>query len=132
MARTTGGKRTVLQLDPRVTFEALILNRLERIPECRRQEWLRNLLVEGFRYECRTLRLAQDDVDPWQNRPPQGERQGVSTRPHAEPARSEFATWLAKPTSQPDTASKKISLAAEENVPANQGKPFAGLRKVIG
>ena len=130
MARETGGKRTVLQLDPRVAFEALILNRLERIPECRRQEWLRNLLVEGFRHECRTLRLAQDEFDPWQIRP--RHKQGVSTRPHAEPARSEFATWLAKPASQPDMATKKISLAAEENIPANQGKPFAGLRKVIG
>ena len=47
--KQTGGKRVVLQLDPRVTFESLILNRLERIPEGRRQEWLRGLLVQGFR-----------------------------------------------------------------------------------
>mgnify|MGYP007022268041 CR=1 FL=1 len=65
MAKTTGSKRIALQLDPRVAFEALILNRLERIPETRRQEWLRGLLVQGFRQECQSLRVVQDEVDPF-------------------------------------------------------------------
>ena len=91
MAKSTGGKRIALQLDPRVAFEALILNRLERIPEGRRQEWLRGLLVQGFRQECQSLRVVQDEVDPQPMRPPQG--QGVSTRQ----PRTAFAAWLAQP-----------------------------------
>lgn len=126
MAKAAGGKRVVLQLDPRVAFEALILNRLERIPEGRRQEWLRGLLVQGFRYECQTLRVAQDEIDPLQMERPQG--QGVST---SKP-RSAFAAWLAEPVSRSDTATKTNPVMVEEHRPDSQGKPFAGLRKVIG
>jgi hypothetical protein len=125
MAKAAGGKRVVLQLDPRVAFESLILNRLERIPEGRRQEWLRGLLVQGFRYECQTLRVAQDEIDPLQMERPQG--QGVSS---SKP-RSAFAAWLAEPVSRSDTTTKTIPLAVEEHRPGSQ-KPFAGLRKVIG
>lgn len=126
MAKAAGGKRVVLQLDPRVTFESLILNRLERIPEGRRQEWLRGLLVQGFRYECQTLRVAQDEIDPLQMERPQG--RGVST---SKP-RSAFATWLAEPASRTDTATRTTPVAVEKHRPDSQGKPFAGLRKVIG
>ncbi len=126
MAKAAGGKRVVLQLDPRVTFESLILNRLERIPEGRRQEWLRGLLVQGFRYECQTLRVAQDEIDPLQIERPQG--RGVST---SKP-RSAFATWLAEPASRTDTATRTTPVAVEKHRPDSQGKPFAGLRKVIG
>lgn len=126
MAKAAGGKRVVLQLDPRVTFESLILNRLERIPEGRRQEWLRGLLVQGFRYECQTLRVAQDEIDPLQIERPQG--RGVST---SKP-RSAFATWLAEPASRTDTTIRTTPVAVEKHRPDSQGKPFAGLRKVIG
>lgn len=132
MAKTTGGKRIVLQLDPRVAFEAIIVNRLERIPEGRRQEWLRSLLVEGFRYECQTLRLAQDEIDVRQIRPLQADGQGVLSRSHARPTRSAFAAWLANPASRPETMVKSIPLAVAEKITALQAKPFAGLRKVIG
>lgn len=124
MAKSTEGKRINLQLDPRVAFEALILNRLERIPETRRQEWLRGLLVQGFRQECQSLRVVQDEVDLQPMRPPQG----VSTRQ----PRSAFAAWLAQPVASPDTATKTTPVSVEANTAAGQGKPFAGLRKVIG
>lgn len=126
MAKSAGGKRINLQLDPRVAFEALILNRLERIPEARRQEWLRGLLVQGFRQECRSLRVVQDEVDLQPMRPPQG--QGVST---GQP-RTAFAAWLAQPSAPRVTETKTPPVAVEANTAAAQGKPFAGLRKVIG
>lgn len=126
MAKATVGKRIMLQLDPRVTFEVLILNRLERIPDGRRQEWLRGLLVQGFRQECQSLRVVQDDVDPQPIRPPQ--RQGVSTRQ----PRTAFADWLAQPAAPPDMPTKTTPVAVEANTAADQRKPFAGLRKVIG
>ncbi len=126
MAKSTAGKRIALLLDLRVTFEALILNRLERIPEGRRQEWLRGLLVQGFRQECQSLRVVQDEVAPRPMRPQQG--QGVSTRQ----PRTAFAAWLALPVASPDTATKTTPVAFEANTAAGQGKPFASLRKVIG
>ena len=62
MAKTKPAHRVVLQLDPRIALEAIILNRLERIPTTRRQEWLRGLLVQGFRTECQALRGVPDDA----------------------------------------------------------------------
>jgi len=125
MAKSTGGKRINLQLDPRVAFEALILSRLERIPEARRQEWLRGLLVQGFRWECQSLRVVQDEVDPQTMGPLQ---EHVSTRQ----PRTAFAAWLAQPSAPPATDTETKPVAVEANTAAGQGKPFAGLRKVIG
>lgn len=62
MAKAKPGDRIALQLDPRIALEAIILNRLERTPAPRRQEWLRGLLVQGFRSECQTLRGASDEA----------------------------------------------------------------------
>lgn len=126
MAKSTGGKRINLQLDPRVAFEALILKRLERIPEGRRQEWLRGLLVQGFCQECQSLRVVQDEIDPQAMRPPQG--RGVSTRQ----PRTAFAAWLAQPAAPPATATKTTPVVVEANATVGKDKPFAGLRKVIG
>ena len=126
MTKATAGKRIALLLDPRVAFEALILNRLERIPEVRRQEWLRGLLVQGFRQECQSLRVVQDEVVPQPMRPPQG--QGVSTRQ----PRTAFAAWLAQRSAPRVIETAATPAAVEVNTAAGQAKPFAGLRKVIG
>jgi hypothetical protein len=48
-----------LKLDLDLPFEALILNRLQRVPKARKKEWLLSLLVQGFKCECAALRTAQ-------------------------------------------------------------------------
>ena len=118
MANQSNGQRLCLQLDPCMAFEALILQRLQRIPARRRQEWLRGLLVQGFLAECRGRREA-DDALPGATMP----RQGTS-----------FASWLTErpPVSQPAPAPKvdrgdpRRPAAVDTN-----DKPFAHLRKVI-
>jgi len=126
VARAPSGTRIVLQLDPRVTFEALVLNRLERIPETRRQEWLRGLLVQGFRQECQGLKLAQEGAEP--RTPWSAEGQGDSTgqRPSA------FAAWLVDAATPLQRRVEVVSNAGEQSAPVDRAKPFAGLRKVIG
>ena len=104
----------MLQLDERIALEAIILNRRERIPATRRQEWLRGLLVQGFRSECQALRGKPDIV----NRSPTmafknrmvGESQKSGSHPEPEP------TVVKVKPSQASSASK----------------PFAALGKVIG
>ena len=125
MAKDDNGQRIALQLEPRVAFEALILKRLEQIPTGRQQEWLRGLLVQGFRYECQTLRVVQDDAEPRHAAPSQG--QAAPRRPG-----SAFATWLASPAPQADTQAQPVPAPAGRNSGGEHGKPFAGLRKVIG
>jgi len=112
MANSKPGQRIVLQLDSRIALEAIILNRLERIPASRRQEWLRGLLVQGFRTECQALRGATGSTE----RRPASE---AADAKDDEPKQS-----ISPPAPMPVVANP---------LPANTfGKPFAALGKVIG
>ena len=114
----------MLKLDVRVAFEALILNRLGRIPEGRRQEWLRGLLVQGFRYECQTLRVAQEGIELERVRLPGGVSTGTPG--------SAFAAWLTQPESRSNTQTRTYPAALDEPIACSKVKPFARLSKVIG
>jgi hypothetical protein len=104
----------VLQLDSRIALEATILNRLERIPQPRRQEWLRGLLLQGFRVECQALRGA-----------PSNARTDFVIRT------SRFNTGIkSSSVSKPDPNPPVIEMAPSRL--AATEKPFAALGKVIG
>lgn len=62
MAKAQPGTRVTIQLDPRVALESVLLNRHRQVPANRRQEWLRGLLVQGFRSEIESLRSTSDDT----------------------------------------------------------------------
>ena len=105
--------RITLQLDSRIALEAIILNRIERVPARRRQEWLRGLLVQGFRAECQLLRTT------------------VVERENSQPMA--FSRWLAVDSpGQPQHPPPKASSAAPTATSTTHGKPFAGLGRVIG
>ena len=112
-SRSQCGTRLTLQLDTRIALEAIILNRIERVPARRRQEWLRGLLVQGFRAECQLLRTTAVERE--------------NSQPMA------FSRWLAvdspgQPQHSPPTASSAAPIATS----TTNGKPFAGLGRVIG
>jgi len=96
-----------------MALEAIILNRLERTPAVRRQEWLRGLLVQGFRLECLALRGAVEKGEP------------RST--------TAFTQWLTREASGM-IAVKEEPLRMQTPGPQvkAEGKPFAALGKVIG
>ena len=114
MAKTKTGHRIVLQLNPRIALEAILLNRLERIPTTRRQEWLRGLLVQGFRSECQALRGAPDDAKGRPTMAFKNRMTGVSQKSGSHPEMEPTAVKVSP--SQANVASK----------------PFAALGKVIG
>ncbi len=94
-------------------LEAIILNRIECVPVRRRQEWLRGLLVLGFRAECQLLRTTAVE--------------------HENSQPMTFSRWLAVDSSRQSQHSPPIaSSAASTATPAAHGKPFAGLGRVIG
>jgi len=113
MAETKPGQRVALQLDPRIALEAIILNRLERIPAARRQEWLRSLLVQGFRLECLALRGVSEEL----------EQRPAMTFTHT---LSDDSKNLVHQKEVPPITQVEIS----ETKAAD--KPFASLGKVIG
>jgi hypothetical protein len=113
MAKTKPGQRVALQLDPRIALEAIILNRLERTPTARRQEWLRSLLVQGFRSECLALR-------------------GMSEEREQRPAMA-FTHRLAGDAQSPAAVKSETSVVTAMPTEATATeKPFAALGKVIG
>ena len=89
------------------------MNRLERIPTTRRQEWLRGLLVQGFRSECQALRCLPGKREP-----------GSAT---------DFTQWLAGESLRSATSkAPPPSLQTRSVQTKANGKPFATLGKVIG
>ena len=111
MAKTKSGMRVALQLDTRIALEAIILNRLQRIPENRRQEWLRGLLVQGFRQECQALRGTMDETK--------------------QPASMAFTPRL-KGAMTSSSDNPVIIPNTPSPVAGKASKPFAALGKVIG
>ena len=49
-------QRLNIILDTRIPLEAMILNRLQRLPQRRRNDWLRGLLLTGFNTECQVIK----------------------------------------------------------------------------
>ena len=111
MARRTPGCRVAVQLDTRIALEAIILNRLQLIPKARRQEWLRGLLVQGFRLECQAL---------------QGSPGGRASPP--------AMTFSPRPAERMKGKAVIPATAPVAPLPAasTSDKPFAALGKVIG
>lgn len=114
MAKAQPGIRVTIQLDPRVALESVLLNRHRQVPANRRQEWLRGLLVQGFRSEIESLRGTSDDTK-------RDSAMAFANSMHPSPRRT-----VGLPESVP-------AVVNAEPVSATQGtKPFAALGKVMG
>jgi hypothetical protein len=94
----------MIVLDRRVALEALLVNAIQKSPAARRQEWLRRVLIQGFRAECQGVRALmagnaapniprrQGAPDPADRKGPHGEldalidvgRQALGTKPLAQ------------------------------------------------
>ena len=115
-------QRITLQLDVAIAFEALILNRLRRLPKTRRQDWLRGLLVQGFQRECRAIRKMQRAGRTGRDAT---RSQNIATHP------SVSAAGHQSPTPQPKTSPETRPAATKVHRSGNTVS-FAALRKVIG
>lgn len=115
-------RRVVLQLNADMVFEALILNRLARLPKARHHEWLRGLLVQGFKRECRSLRTLQRGLDKSDKVPPRSkDRVAPESATSSEPAAAREGT----------TASAAESESLKQRTHRSDVS-FAALRNVIG
>ena len=114
-------QRITLRLDVAFALEALILNRLRRLPKSRCEEWLRGLLVQGFQRECRVLRKLQGAGQTGHDAP---RTQDIATHPYVSAAGHHSPTPQAK-------TDRGIS-AAIQAPHSGTVVSFAALRKVIG
>ncbi|MFQ5938102.1 MAG: hypothetical protein ACE5LB_17000 [Acidiferrobacterales bacterium] len=115
-------QRIALNLDVAITFEALILNKLMGIPAARQKEWLRGLLVQGFKNECRAIRDVQfaGETD--------GDKPGTQ---NLAPAHTLSAASDQNPPPR-QKASPQTALTAVKTEQLKNTVSFAALRKVIG
>ncbi len=115
-------QRIDLQLNVAFVFEALILKRLRRLPKTRSHEWLRSLLVEGFKRECRAIRKVQrtDQMDR-----DAALSQDAAIYPGVSAAESRSP--MPHPKADPETRSGAIHVTHSTDTVS-----FAALRKVIG
>ncbi len=115
-------QRIDLQLDVAFVFEALILKRLRRLSKTRSHEWLRSLLVEGFKRECRAIRKVQrtDQMD-------QGAALSQDAAIYPDASAAEHRRAMPHPKAGPG------SISVAHQAPQSNGTvSFAALRKVIG
>ena len=55
-------QRLNIILDTRIPLEAMILNRLQRLPQRRRNDCLRGLLLTGFNTECQMIKSQTSSI----------------------------------------------------------------------
>lgn len=115
-------QRITLQLDVAFAFEALILNRLRRLPKSRCEEWLRGLLVQGFQRECRAIRKLQRAGRTGRNAT---RRQNIATHPYVSAAEHQSPM----PQAKADPGTRSAAIKAQHSTSTVS---FAALRKVIG
>ncbi len=115
-------QRITLQLDVAFVFEALILHRMQRLPKSRCEEWLRGLLVQGFKRECRAIRKTQRAEQTGRNATLS---ENIAT--HAYVSAAEQQSPLPQAKAAPGTKSAAINAQHCGNTVS-----FAALRKVIG
>ena len=118
MTPTGYAHRITFLLDTRVSLESLVLNRLHRLPEIRREEWLRGLVVLGFRMECQATKHQQSDTVAFN---------AGSQR------QTTFSHWLSQGKSEKSEVvqvdSTPVACQPDE---AAHSKPFSALSRVIG
>ena len=110
--------RITFLLDTRVSLESLVLNRLHRLPEIRREDWLRGLMILGFRMECQAIKCQQSNTAAFNA---------------GSQYQTTFSHWLTqgKP-GKPEAA--QVDPAPVEYPPDEvaHSKPFSELSRVIG
>lgn len=118
-------------LDTRIPLEAMVLQRLHRLPKDRQSEWLRQLVLTAFRSECQVLKSE-----------PSLSARAPLWRPldlnHAKPGQRE-SDMTGQQTSKTVASSSYDSHSSPHRLDrtcptsmADPAKPFTHLRRVIG
>ncbi|MCP5348365.1 MAG: hypothetical protein H7A04_16050 [Pseudomonadales bacterium] len=130
MAANTLQQISVL-LDTRIPLEAMVLQRLHRLPKDRQNEWLRQLVLTAFRGECQILKSEPlSSTRASITRPPdlRGPMQGKHAPDQVSPKPS--MTIASHANDSHSGTQDKVS--ARPAPIAQAAKPFTHLKRVIG
>ena len=118
-------------LDTRIPLEAMVLQRLHRLPKDRQSEWLRQLVLTAFRSECQVLKSepslsarASLRRSPDLNSPKPGKRT-------SDQASQQTSKTVASPSNDSHSSTHRLDSTNPASM-ADTAKPFTHLRRVIG
>ncbi|MEZ5489064.1 MAG: hypothetical protein R3F50_01945 [Gammaproteobacteria bacterium] len=118
-------------LDTRIPLEAMVLQRLYRLPKDRQSEWLRQLVLTAFRSECQVLKSepplsagASLRRPPDLNSPRPGKRASDQTS-------QQTSKTVASSSYDSHSSTHRLDNTSPTSM-ADTAKPFTHLRRVIG
>lgn len=124
-------QQLVISLDTRIPLEAMVLQRLRRLPNSRQNEWLRQLLLVGFRSECQVIRSEQAlpaCAIPMSQLCTSAQMHGSRGAGSVQPPTTETMVDHAVRSPGSSHNSERSGLAPQKDT----RKPFTHLRRVIG
>ena len=124
-------QQLVISLDTRIPLEAMVLQRLRRLPNSRQNEWLRQLLLVGFRSECQAIRSEQALPAHAISMSQPCTSTGINVSPGAgsvQPLTTETMVYHTVRSPGSSHNSERAGLAPQKDT----RKPFTHLRRVIG
>jgi len=119
-------QRLNIILDTRIPLEAMILNRLQRLPQRRRKDWLRGLLLTGFNAECQVIKSQTPSIP--QQEGDTDERRFLQWRMPAMRSGARRSNSDASPGSGDPQSVENAQIYPS----THSEKPFAQLKNVIG
>ena len=116
-------------LDTRIPLEAMVLQRLYRLPKDRQSEWLRQLVLTAFRSECQVLKSEP----PLSARAPLGRSPDQNSYKPGKRASDQASQQTSKAVASPsnDSPTHRMDRSCPQSI-ADPAKPFTHLRRVIG
>ena len=116
-------------LDTRIPLEAMVLQRLYRLPKDRQSEWLRQLVLTAFRSECQVLKSEPTLSARASLRRPLDLSHAKPGQRESDMAGQQTSKTVASPSN--DSLTHRMDRSCSTSV-ADPAKPFTHLRRVIG
>ena len=116
-------------LDTRIPLEAMVLQRLYRLPKDRQSEWLRQLVLTAFRSECQVLKSEPTLSARASLKRPLDLSHAKPGQRESDMARQQTSKTVASPSN--DSLTHRMDRSCSTSV-ADPAKPFTHLRRVIG
>ena len=116
-------------LDTRIPLEAMVLQRLYRLPKDRQSEWLRQLVLTAFRSECQVLKSEP----PLSARAPLRRPPELNGPQPGKRASGQTSQQASKTSASPSNGSltHRMDRSCSTSI-VDPAKPFTHLRRVIG
>ena len=118
-------------LDTRIPLEAMVLQRLHRLPKDRQSEWLRQLVLTAFRSECQVLKSEPTLSARAPLRRPLDLSHAKPGQRASDQASQQTSKTVASPSNDLHSSTHRLDNTSPTSM-TDTAKPFTHLKRVIG